>query len=127
MAGNATVRAPSSPATRNGVRVARGEQRSRLLVVAVDRADGVDHPSGIQCASRGRHRSPGRKALGPFGFADLPALLEDRGTAAAMDRTVHPAAAQETGVRGVHDRVDVLFGDVALEENDPGHAGIVGR
>ena len=107
--------------------MAAGEQRRGILVVRVDRADGVDHPSSGQLAPVVATASPGREALGPLGSADPPALLEDRGTAAAMDRAVHAAAAEQRRVRRVHDRVDVLLGDVAFEENDPRHAAIVGR
>ena len=70
---------------------------------------------------------PGREAVGPFRRADLLAPLQDRGTAATVDRAVDAATTEERRVRRVHDRVDVLLGDVALEENDPGHAAIVGR
>jgi hypothetical protein len=41
-----------------------------------------------------------------------------------VDRAVHPASAEERGVRSVDDRVDVLLGDVALDELDP-HGAIM--
>jgi hypothetical protein len=44
-----------------------------------------------------------------------------------MDRAVHAAATEQRRVRRVHDGVDMLLGDVALDQNDPRHAAIVGR
>ena len=43
---------------------------------------------------------------------------EDRRPAPAVDRSVHPPAAQQRGVGGVHDRVHLLLGDVALHCHD---------
>jgi hypothetical protein len=42
-----------------------------------------------------------------------------------MDRAVHAASAQEPGVRGVHDRVDVLFGEITFDQMDARHPDIV--
>jgi hypothetical protein len=35
-----------------------------------------------------------------------------------MDRTIDPAAAEQQGVGGIHHGVDVLLGDVALDQCD---------
>ena len=57
----------------------------------------------------------------------IAGILEDRGAAAPMDRAVDAAAAEQRRVRRVHDGVDLLLRDVALDQNDAGHASIVGR
>jgi hypothetical protein len=57
------------------------------------------------------------KPIGPEAFA----FLEDRGATPSVDHSVHPAASQQRGVRGVDDRVDVLLGDVALDQRDVWH------
>ena len=48
----------------------------------------------------------------------LAAGRQDRRAAAPVDRAVDAAAAEQRGVRGVHDRVDVLLGDVTLHCHD---------
>jgi len=42
-----------------------------------------------------------------------------------MDRAVDAVATKQRGVGGVHDRVDVLRGDVPFQQDDPRHAAIV--
>jgi hypothetical protein len=39
-----------------------------------------------------------------------------------MDRAINSAAARELGIGGVHDRVHVLLGDVALHDHESRHA-----
>ena len=39
----------------------------------------------------------------------------------AMDRPVHPSAAQQTAIGGVDDHVDALSGDVPAHDVDPIH------
>jgi hypothetical protein len=63
--------------------------------------------------------------------AQRAALVEQPRTGRVMDRTVHPAATEEGGIRGVDDRVDVQCGDVPFDDfdsvGDAGHAGILIR
>src|SRR5690606_13745706 len=56
--------------------------------------------------------------------ADALALLQDGGPAAAMDRAIHAAAAQQRGVRCIDDGVDSLLRDVAPEQTEPGAADL---
>jgi hypothetical protein len=66
---------------------------------------------------------PGRQVTGAGGLrvagrapAQAAALLHDRRAARPVDRPVHPASAEQSAVRGVHDRVDGDPRDVALHE-----------
>src|SRR5690606_26438086 len=45
---------------------------------------------------------------------DFPALLQNSGAARAVNGTVHTAAAQQAAVRGVHYRIYLYFGNIAL-------------
>jgi hypothetical protein len=50
------------------------------------------------------------------------AVVEDGGPAAAVDSSVYSAASAHGVVGGVDDRVDTLFGDVAMNGGDFKHA-----
>ena len=50
--------------------------------------------------------------------AEMSALLEYRRPAGTVNCTVDASASEQRGVRRVHDRVDVLLRDVALNELD---------
>jgi hypothetical protein len=78
----------------------------------------VDHPSGRQVARGRRHRLARWQAVAEVTGPQLAAGRQDRRAAPAVDRAVHPAAAQQRGVGGVHDRVHLLLGDVALHCHD---------
>jgi hypothetical protein len=94
--------------------VARREKVVLSPVTATpDRANSVDHVPGGQIAGGRRFRVAGLAPTEPA------ALLEDRRPAGAVDRAVHASAAEERRVRGIHDRVDLLLRDVALDEDDP--------
>ena len=51
----------------------------------------------------------------------VAALGEDGWAAFAVDEAIDPSTAQQRGVGGVDDRVDVLDGDVSLDEHDVRH------
>jgi hypothetical protein len=71
-----------------------------------------------------RRRGDGVSRGQALGVAIAPrraARLEDLGTAAAVNRTVHSSPAHQRRVRGVDDGVHLLRGDVALDEYDPRH------
>src|SRR6202011_5119112 len=96
-----------------GVAVARGE-RVRFAVGAAlpNGAHAVDHMTGFQAIAAGELCLPG------VGAAQGPAFLEQLGAGAAVDGPVDTATAEERGVGGVHDGVDVEQGDVALDHLD---------
>src|SRR5204863_3769252 len=77
-----------------------------------DGADAVDHLTGFQTVAAGELCLPN------VGAAQGPAFLEQLGAGPAVDRAVDAAAAEEPGVGGVHDGVDVEQGDVAFDHLD---------
>lgn len=91
--------------------VATGEKLVFAVVPAVpDRADGVDDPFRGQIITLGDFRLAG------FAAVERAALFQQLRPGGAMDGAVHAAAAQERSVGGVDDGIDVLLGDVALED-----------
>ncbi len=90
--------------------VAGFEQR-RLTGPAVPphRPDGMNHVPRRQPMASRQFRIPGRAAV------ERSAFGEQLGAGRAMDRTVHPAAAQQRFVRGIHDRVHGEGRDVRAE------------
>ena len=96
-----------------------GREQLRLALVS----SAPHGPDGVHDVPRGQ--LPGRRRLGVAGLAaaEQPALREDRRAAGPVDRTVHPAAAEQRRVRRVDDHVDRLFGDVAADGFDPSHDG----
>ena len=93
--------------------MARGEELVLRVVAALPNgADRMDDVAGGQLTRRRRLRIAGLAA------AESAAFLENGGPAAAMNGSVHAAAAQQGRIRRVHDRVDLLGRDVALSERD---------
>src|SRR5207247_7889112 len=75
---------------------------------------GMDDLLGLQAPGVRDASLAGRAA------ADLPTLLEDRRSPGAMDRTVHPPAAEKRRIRRIDDGIGVLPGDVSLDQLDTG-------
>ena len=115
------MRAPSSSATRSDSR------KHEVLAVGVHRPDRVDHPPRREIAGGRRDRLADRQTATEMAGPQLAALLEDRRTAAPVDRPIHPSPAQQRGVGGVHDRVDLLFGDVPAYDRDPHAVNLASR
>lgn len=84
----------------------------------VDRPHGVDHPPGRQVPPGSGYRLTGGQAGRVVVPPDRPALLQYRRTTSPVDRSIHAATTQERRVRRVNDGVDVLKGDVALDDLD---------
>ena len=98
----------------DGAAIRRCEQLGlSALAIAPHRPDGVDDIPGRQVARGGGNSVAG---LAP---ADATALRHDRRPTGAMNRAIDAAAAGQPGVRGIHDRIDRLGGDVALDEFQP--------
>ena len=74
------------------------------------RSDGVDDPR------RAEPEAGRRLCVTDRATAQLAARGEQLWTGGAVDRAVDSAAAQQRRVRGVHDRVDRLAGDVASDD-----------
>ena len=53
--------------------------------------------------------------------AQRAAFLQQLGARRAMNGTIHTAPAQQRGIRGVDDGVDVELGDVGLDGAEGGH------
>ena len=98
-----------------GRREARRELGRVVLSAVPVRTDRVDHPAGGEVPGSGRDRLADRQPVRVRRPAQQPALLQQRGPAAAVDRAVHAATTQQRRVRGVDDRIDDLLGrDVPL-------------
>ena len=72
---------------------------------------------------RRKRARAGRLCVARLAATERATLLEDRRAARPVDRSVDAAAAEQARVRRVHDRVDVLLGDVAEDELDHAYAG----
>ena len=108
IAGNATDRRAELVGDLEAAAVAAREEPGLAGVAAApDRADGVDHPTGGEPEARVALASPKAQPL------SCAARLEQLGAGRPVDRPVDPAPAEERGVGGVDDGVDVLGGDVA--------------
>jgi len=109
------------------VLVAGGQQTRHFGLAAVDRTDRVDDPARWQATAGGDHGVSRRQAVGPFLCTDLAACCEDLRPALAMDRAVHPAAAEQAPVGGVHDRIDLDLGEITLLENESATSDLLRR
>src|SRR5262249_36006441 len=85
----------------------------------VHRAHGVDHPAGAEVTAGGGGRLPGGQAVAVAGGSQFAALGEDGGAAAAVNRPIHAAAAEQGRVGGIDDGGGLLAGDVAELQRDP--------
>ena len=95
-----------------GIPIAGSEQRRLALAAAVpDRAHGVDHVTGRQSVALGDPGLAGRAA------ADFSAFVQELGPGGTVDRAVDPAAAEQTLVGRIDDRINRLAGDVALDDD----------
>src|SRR5262249_19534208 len=83
-----------------------------MIPASPDRADGVDHVA--------RGKSAGSCCLGVAGRAAVQprALIEDLHSPGPADRAADTRRGHERLVRGVHDRIDALLGQVADDEGD---------
>jgi hypothetical protein len=80
------------------------------------RTDGVYDIPGFQPTAGGDHRLAGW--TGPLCLSDCPAFIKDCRSSGAMDCTIDAAAAHETGIGSVDDRVGVLLGYVSANESN---------
>jgi hypothetical protein len=85
-------------------------------VAATDRTDGVDDVLGGQVAGGCDYNFTSGQALRKTGCAKLTAFFENARAAATMDSAVNAASAKQSAVRGVHDGVHGLRGDVANQD-----------
>src|SRR4029453_7478045 len=76
--------------------------------------EGVDGEARREAPAR---RDPGIPGRAP---AQPPAFLQDGGSSGPVDRSIHPAAAQQAGIGSVHDRLGRLVDDVSMHELDAG-------
>ena len=80
------------------------------------RPDDVDHPAGRQRPSFRGRRLTGWQRADPLD--QLATGVSLRRPAGAQDRTVDAATAHQPTVRGIHDGIDLLLDDVALQDRD---------
>src|SRR3989338_3275952 len=87
-----------------------GSQQLRLALrtAAPHRPDRVDHESRRQAIAFGELR------LARLAAAQQAAFLQQLRAGGAVDRPVHAPAAEQRGVGGIDDRIDLKRGDVAL-------------
>src|SRR3954470_1770111 len=83
-----------------------------MRTAAPDRTDGVDDVLCRQTVTACDPCLSGRTA------ADAATLFEKFGTGGTVNRTIDSAAAEERGIRGVDDRIDVESGDAAAMQFD---------
>ena len=81
-----------------------------LLVHGEDRANGMDDVACWKPMAARHFRLPDLAA------AQLAAFLKETWPCGYLNGPVHAAATEQGFVRGVHDRVNVQFGDVALTD-----------
>jgi hypothetical protein len=102
-----------------GAAVGGGEQVGLASVSArPDRADSVDDVGGGEAAGGGSDGLAGGAA------ADPAARSHDVGATGAVDGPIHAASAPEGSIGSVHDGIDPLNGDVALDEHQSGPADL---
>jgi hypothetical protein len=78
----------------------------------------MNDPPCLESTSVRRNSLAGRQSVGIFLCAELLALGENLWTASAVNRPVNPTAAEQRVVGCIDNCIDVLFGDVALQEGD---------
>ena len=81
--------------------------------------DRVYHIKRGQLAASRDHGFAGRQSFRKTRAANLLALGEDLRSARAMDRAINAAAAEQRGIRRVHNCLNVLSGDVANDDAHP--------
>lgn len=81
-----------------------------VLAAAINRADGMNHVLRRKCAARSDNRFS-RRENSELNY-DLPALGKDGRATRAVDRAVNSASTQQIRIRGIHNRVRVLQGDI---------------
>jgi len=94
--------------------IAGGEQiRLVLLAATPDRTDRVDHVTRLQPVAA--------RDLGGSGLAaaERVAFGLQLGAGGAVNRSIDPTAADETGIGGVDDGIDVERGDVGNDDLEP--------
>src|SRR2546425_1044566 len=91
----------------------RGEQL-RLAVAAAP----PDGPHRVNDVAGGEQPRARRLRVTDVAAAQQTTLCEQLRPRGAVDRAVDPASTKQGGVRGVDDRVDVLFGDVTANDVD---------
>ena len=74
-------------------------------------------PDGVDDELRGQPVPFRDLRLTCLAAAEQAALVNKLGSGSAVDRTIHTAAAEQRGVRGVDDRVDFKSGDVGLQDS----------
>lgn len=78
----------------------------------------MNNPPCLESTSVRRNSLAGWQTVGIFLCAELLALGENLWTASAVNRPVNPTAAEQRVVGCIDNCIDVLFGDVALQEGD---------
>src|SRR5699024_8055944 len=98
--------------------VAGGECVRAVLALGVDRAHRVDDPARGHVPGRRHDRLPRGQPVRPARLPQPAAFRKDLRPSRAVDRTVDSPTAQQAGIRGIHDRVDVLLRDVTGSDRE---------
>ena len=114
----------------NGRQIAFHSQHQRVVITIREQfgfpsvlfaKDGPDRVNDIERGQLPARRDDGfarRQSLRESGAANLAARFQDLGTTGEVNRTVNSATTQQRRVRGIHYRLDILFGDVAGDDRD---------
>lgn len=86
-------------------------------MTSVDWTYGVNYVASRQFTSGCDYCFPRRQSIGMRGAPDFAAGLDDCRAARTMDRAIDSAASEQSRIRGVNDRIDVLADNVADRNN----------
>ena len=90
-----------------------------VVVIEVDRTDGVDHPVVREVEARRGDGPPDPQPVRQRRAPQLAARLEQSRPCSPVDRAIDATATEQRGVRSVDDRVDVgLPRQVAADDLD---------
>src|ERR1700674_1884028 len=93
--------------------IATGERFGLVLVASsIHGADGVNDIFGGQSSAGGDDSFAGGERADLHSCHDALALLEDRGAASVMNRSIHASPTEQRRVGGVNDGVSGFLGDV---------------
>ena len=91
----------------------RQQLRLATVMSSVNWTDGVNHMLREKIAGGGDYGLAGRQSLRILCPANFTARFQNRWPTGAVDGAVNAAPTQERGVGRVYDRVNVVSGDIA--------------
>jgi hypothetical protein len=96
----------------------RQQRRFSPTMLAINWPHGVDHVARWQLAGGSNYRFASRQAILILAPPERAAVCQYPGSTGLMNRTVNAATTKQCGIRGIHNRVDLLTRDVAKHYGD---------